>query len=299
VTTRVPRRLLAILLGVGAFGLLLMLGIDTFVRSMVYPAPPVRVPSPAPSPLVEVWLPARPFSHAAPSAGAETPIHGWWLPPPRAGAPVVLMLHGNGENLATMEQGGLFADFARLGSGVLAIDYPGYGRSRGTPAEASNTDAAESAWEWLGAHAARSPRVLAGWSLGAAVASQLAGRRSDELAGLVLLSGWNRLPDVAGLHFPQWIVEATLPETYDSVAAVGRVRCPALVAHGARDPIIPVGLGRQLFAALAGPKRWLEIPAAGHNDLLGHAEVWQAIGALLAQVSGRDATAAAPGGNAS
>lgn len=256
---------------VGLGGLLLMTSIDTLVRHMVYPAPPVAVPSPPPAGLVEVQF----------TVGGQ-PVWGWWQPPPpRAGAPLVLMLHGNGENLETMRQGGLFADFARLGAGVLAIDYPGYGRSGGTPSEATNTAAAEAAWDWLRSRAGGSPCVLAGWSLGAAVASQLAARRPTEPAALVLLSGWNRLPDVAGRHFPQWIVEATLPERYDSVAAVVDVHCPSLVIHGERDEIIPIALGRELFAALPGPKRWLAVAGAGHNDLLSRAEVWRAIGELM------------------
>src|SRR4051794_35213668 len=92
-------------------GLLLMTGIDTLVRQLIYPAPPVHVPSPPPAPLHELPL----------TAGGER-IGAWWQPPPSPGAPVMLMLHGNGENLETMRQSGLFADFARLGAGVLAID---------------------------------------------------------------------------------------------------------------------------------------------------------------------------------
>jgi pimeloyl-ACP methyl ester carboxylesterase len=264
---------LLILLGVALAGLLVMTSIDTFVRHMVYPAPPVPVPSPPPAGLIEVRL----------HAGGE-PVWAWWQPPPRAGAPVVLMLHGNGENLETMRQGGLFGAFARLGAGVLAIAYPGYGRSGGTPGESTNVAAAAAAWDWLRAHAAGSPCVLAGWSLGAAVAAQLAARRPGEPVALVLLSGWNRLPDVAGIHFPQWIVEATLPERYDSAAAVASVRCPSLVAHGERDDIIPVALGQQLFAALPEPKRWLAVPGAGHNDLLARGEVWRAIADLMQDV---------------
>src|SRR4051812_11337523 len=92
------------LLVVALPGLLLMTAIDTLVRQLVYPAPPVRVPSPPPPPLRELAL----------TAGGQ-PVSAWWQPPPATGAPVVLMLHGNGENLETMRQSGVFADFARLG----------------------------------------------------------------------------------------------------------------------------------------------------------------------------------------
>jgi pimeloyl-ACP methyl ester carboxylesterase len=242
------------------------------VRQLIYPAPPVPVPSPPPAPLVEVAL----------AAADGTRLVAWWLPPPRPEAPAVLMLHGNGENLETMRRAELFADFGRLGAGVLAVDYPGYGRSAGEPGETANVAAAEAAWEWLRAHHA-GPRAIAGWSLGAAVAVQLAGRRGAEVDALVLMSGWDRLAEVAVLHFPPWLVETALPERYDSLLAAASVRCPSLVVHGDADDIIPARLGRRLFAALPEPKRWVELAHAGHNDLLARPEVWQAVGAALAE----------------
>ncbi len=250
---------------------------NVVVRQMIYPAPPVRVPSPPPAPLVEVPLRV---------GGAA--VSAWWQPPaelPAGGegsVPVVLMLHGNGENLETMRQAGLFEDFRSRGAGVVAIDYPGYGRSAGTPSEAANVAAAEGAWVWLRAHAAGHPPVLAGWSLGAAVAVQVAARRRDEAMGLILASGWDRLDEVARLHFPSWLVAAALDEPYDSLAAARQVACPTLVVHGERDEIVPPALGRRLFDALASPDRqWLEVRGAGHNDLLGRPETWAAIAGFL------------------
>jgi hypothetical protein len=241
------------------------------VRQMLYPAPPVRVPSPPPPPLVEVALDAN---------GAA--VSAWHLQGNDARAPRVLMLHGNGENLETMRLAGLFEEFRRSGAGVLAIDYPGYGRSAGTPGEAANVAAAEAGWGWLRAHAAGRPLVVAGWSLGAAVAAQVAARHSDEVAGVILLSAWDRLDEVARLHFPSWMVSALLSERYDTAAAARDIAAPTLVVHGDRDAIIPVELGRKVHAALAGPREWIEVRGAGHNDLLGRPETWQAIDAFLA-----------------
>jgi pimeloyl-ACP methyl ester carboxylesterase len=252
-----------------AWGAKRMMG--SVVRQMIYPAPAVAVPSPPPSPLVEVPL--------ATADGAR--VSGWWLPAPSPQAPAVLMLHGNGENLETMRRAGLFADFGTLGAGVLAVDYPGYGRSAGTPGEAANVAAAEAGWEWLRGHH-QGPAVVAGWSLGAAVAAQLAGRRGRELDGLLLMSSWDRLAEVAVLHFPPLLVEAALPERYDSLLAAASVGCESLVIHGDTDDIIPARLGRKLFSALPEPKRWVEVAHAGHNDLLARPEAWQAIAPFLA-----------------
>lgn len=247
-------------------GFLLM---QSVIRSMVYPAPPVRVPATPPRPLVDVPL----------TAGGE-PVSAWWLPPAREGAPALLMLHGNGENLATMHESGLFRDFARLGAGVLAVDYPGYGRSAGTPGEERNAAAAEAGWDWLRGETPTRRHVLVGWSLGAAVAAQVAARRGREVDALILLSPWDDLAGVAAVHFPRPLT-AMLSERYDTVEAGPRIACPCLVVHGDRDQIIPVELGRRAFAAMPQPKRWVEVPGAGHNDLLARQEAWQAIGELL------------------
>jgi hypothetical protein len=268
----------AVALGAGFGGKLMM---EAVARQMLYPVPPFRVPSPPPRPFVEV-----------PLAAEGRALSAWWLPPPegqgsavaaRGGAPlpVVLMLHGNGENLETMRQSGLFEDYRRAGAGVLALDYPGYGRSAGTPSEAANVAAAGAAFDWLRGQAGGRPVVVAGWSLGAAVAAQVAARRPDEVAAVMLLSPWDRLDEVARLHFPGWMVSAMLAERYDSAAVAPRIAAPALVVHGERDEIIPATLGRRLFDALPGPKRWVEVRGAGHNDLLGRPEAWQAIASFL------------------
>src|SRR4030095_6254572 len=72
---------------------------DSVVRSMLYPAPPVRVSSPPSAPLVEVPL----------EAGGRA-VSAWYRPPTGGGAaaPLVLWLHGNGEKLETMRHGGAF-----------------------------------------------------------------------------------------------------------------------------------------------------------------------------------------------
>jgi len=106
----------------------------------------------------------------------------------------------------------------------------------------------------------------------------------------MLLSAWDRLDTVARLHFPGWMVGALLSERYDSVEAAKQIAAPALLVHGDRDTIIPVDLGRRLYAALPGEKRWIEVEGAGHNDLLGRPESWQAIHSFLSQIPKRRAS---------
>jgi pimeloyl-ACP methyl ester carboxylesterase len=55
------------------------------------------------------------------------------------------------------------------------------------------------------------------------------------------------------------------------------------VIHGQQDALIPAAHGRAVAAALAGPTEWIEVPGAGHNDLLAYPEVWRALERFLRQ----------------
>ncbi len=255
---------------------LLPVMLDLLGRQMLYPAPSVPVPSPPPPPLEEVAL-ELPTGEAVSAWAREGPGTG--------DAPAVLFFHGNGENLETLRWAGLFDRLADLGVHSLAVDFPGYGRSRGSPSEASLTAAGEAGFAWLAERYPGSPKVVLGWSLGAAVAVQVAGRHPQETAGLVLLSAWDDLESLGGVHFPRWLVGMALPDRYDSRALAPEIRSPVLMIHGAVDDIIPVGHGRRLHQAFADGTRFVEVPGAGHNDLLGREVVWEELGRFFRAIS--------------
>jgi pimeloyl-ACP methyl ester carboxylesterase len=214
----------------------------------------------------------------------DIPISVWHLPAEHlpANRPVALFFHGNGENLETMRQTGLFGELAQLGIGLVAVDYPGYGRSGGRPSEESLARAADTAWQWLGSRYPDRPHLICGWSLGAAVALRLAAREGDGVDGVIAMSSWTSLPDVAGLHFPRWLVGMALHERHDSLAMAPTISAPALVIHGVEDRIIPASQGERVAAALPA-SRWVAVPGAGHNDLLSRGEVWQEMAAFVDQ----------------
>jgi fermentation-respiration switch protein FrsA (DUF1100 family) len=57
------------------------------------------------------------------------------------------------------------------------------------------------------------------------------------------------------------------PSVYQS-PQIAKTRTPLLFFHGDRDEIIPLKLVRSLFEATSAPKCFIEIPRAGHNDLV-------------------------------
>ena len=233
------------------------------MKSLIYPAPQVEVGDP-PSSFQEVLL----------TLAAGTQIIGWHRPLPGAeNGPVMVFFHGNGENLETMKWAGLYDQLAALRVPLLVVDYPGYGRSAGSPSEISLKDAAEVAASWMREHYPGASLIPCGWSLGAALALHVAATKPSQVAGVVAISPWTSLPDVANSHFPDWLVSVGLREKYDSLAAARDITSPTLILHGTLDNIIPAEQGERLAGRLE-LSRWVAVEGAGHNDLLAFSEVW-------------------------
>jgi pimeloyl-ACP methyl ester carboxylesterase len=84
---------------------------------------------------------------------------------------------------------------------------------------------------------------------------------------------------------------------FDTLARVAGVTTPVWVAHGDRDRVIPVRMGREVFAAAACPGELLIVRGAGHNDVaeIGGAAYWswitRAVRSEPARVTTRGAAA--------
>ena len=211
-----------------------------------------------------------------------TRLHGWFLdhPNPRY---YVLYCHGNGENVAyATELQRLLHDELQLA--VFAFDYRGYGRSEGSANEAGVLQDARAAQAWLAQRAGVEPHdiVLMGRSLGGAVAVDLAADTGTR--GLVLESTFSSMPDVAARLF--WWAPARLimRSQFNSVERIQQYRGPLLQSHGTRDGLIPIEMGRRLFAAAPSDrKQFLDIQGADHNDPQGR-EYYVALDQFLRQL---------------
>jgi hypothetical protein len=53
--------------------------------------------------------------------------------------------------------------------------------------------------------------------------------------------------------------------------------------HGERDTIIPFALGRELFEQLVGPREFVAIPGADHNDFFDPANgaYWEPVSRFI------------------
>src|SRR5215469_12629606 len=108
----------------------------------------------------------------------------------------VLITHGNA---GCAFQCGHYADVIQQAAplDVYIVEYPGYENRPGSPSETSLEQSSDQAFRLL---ANNRPIYLVGESLGTGVATYLAGKHPDTVAGVALLAPYNNLVDVAQAH---------------------------------------------------------------------------------------------------
>lgn len=212
-------------------------------------------------PKIPGGLPLKEFQVMASDGVA---LKAWWLPP-CPGRPTVLLFHGTFSNLESTEP--WLRDLQDLRCGVLAIDYRGYGQSQGSPCETGLYRDARAAYALALRLGVKPTKLLVlGQSLGGAVATQLAMEKS--CAGLILESTFSSAPAMGlMLAGPSAL---TMHTKYDTLSKVKQLKVPLLIIHGESDPLIPVGMGKLIFAAARQPKAlWLVPGGGGHGGLNG------------------------------
>ena len=125
---------------------------------------------------------------------------------------------------------------------------------------------AEAAFSHLLSRSDVDPRRIAvfGRSLGGAVAVDLCCQASCQR--LILESTFTSMADMSRAIFPFLPMGRILPEKYASESKIKDIQIPLLQFHGINDEIIPFKLGRALFESAPGPKQFVPIPGAGHNN---------------------------------
>ncbi len=205
--------------------------------------------------------------------------------PDAASCPTILYFYGNGMCLADTVQGE-FTLFRQLGANVLIPELVGYGMATGSPSEAGCYATAEAAYQYLLTRKDIDPKkiVAGGWSLGGAIACDLASKHPD-IAALFMFSSFTSMDAVAHAHYPFLPVSLMLRYHFRSMDKLPNVRVPLLLIHGDADPLIPYQMSLQnKAAAIHSPKvSHLAIRGAGHNDfyLIGESEILQALTQLL------------------
>jgi pimeloyl-ACP methyl ester carboxylesterase len=191
---------------------------------------------------------------------------------------VVLVFHGNAEVARWLVPWA--ATLARATDAcVVLAEYRGYDGLAGPPSYASSAHDAAAALDYVLGSLKVPPSnvVFFGHSLGSAIAAELAA--TIHARALVLQAPFSSARAMAsrmivpGLRAFFRLISRV---HFDTIACVAGTKAPVWVVHGDRDVVVPVRMGREVFAAAAFPGELLVVRGAGHNDVaeIGGSAYW-------------------------
>lgn len=158
---------------------------------------------------------------------------------------------------------------------VFILEYPGYEDRLGPPSQGNLFNAADEAFQMLSTN---KPIYLLGESLGTGVAAYLAGTCPDRIAGVVLISPFNRLTSVAQSHYPILPVGLLIVDRFPSEKYLRNYHGKVGITAGGKDTIVPEKFSLRLYDGYAGPKRLWEFPRGGHIEIMEPpAEFWKEV----------------------
>jgi pimeloyl-ACP methyl ester carboxylesterase len=216
--------------------------------------------------VADPWVPATDLEtrDVALKLADGSPIHAWWCPKDGATG-AALFCHGSGGNIS-LETKTYRNLQTEQNVSVLAVEYPGYGKSGGRATEAACYEAAEAGFDWLTANGVSADRViLFGESLGGGVVTELATRRPCR--AIVLMMTFTTVRDAAQETYPFLPCRWLMRNHFDNIGKLPGITRPVFIAHGDSDPLISPSHAKKLRDAAGGPTA-LYIEPGGQHDLV-------------------------------
>ncbi|MFW6193297.1 MAG: alpha/beta hydrolase [Gemmatimonadota bacterium] len=196
-------------------------------------------------------------------------IRAWWVPASAdASCGAAVYFHGNAGSLAG--RAFIARRLAASGFDVFLVEYRGYGRSEGRPHEKGLYRDASAALRHVLEERGTPPArvVVAGHSLGSAVAAHLASR--ERVGAAVLTRAFPSVPKLAARIYG-WLPDALFrgwpTQRFETERWAREIAAPVLVARGEADRLVPRDQSRRVHQAAGPGAAWLEVPGAGHDDL--------------------------------
>lgn len=196
-----------------------------------------------------------------------------------APAPVLMYFGGNAESVS-----GRADDYEWMrdaGVHLLLLPYRGYDGCGGAPGADGIRADALAAYDHLAEHPRVDPtRIYAlGYSLGSGVADYLSTQR--KLAGLMLVSPYRRLGEIAEQEYPWLPVSSLIEHDFENLAYAPNNETPLIVAHGDQDALIPIDHGRDIVEAWKGPAQLVTLEGHAHNGSSTHPRAQAALREML------------------
>jgi pimeloyl-ACP methyl ester carboxylesterase len=182
---------------------------------------------------------------------------------------VVIAFHGNADLARWLVP---WATTAAIEANACVVlpEYRGYDGLAGRPTYAGSAYDARAALDYIRTELGVSPdnAVYFGHSLGSAIAAELAAHEPPRV--LMLESPLSSARGMAErMLLPGlttfWSVISRVH--FDTIERVRALSSQVWVAHGDRDAVVPVQMGREVFAAARNKGELLIVPGASHSDV--------------------------------
>lgn len=148
---------------------------------------------------------------------------------------IVLFFHGKTQNVEHYKKYPPF--FVRNGYELWMIDYPGYGKSTGSPNEKIIYEEALLMYDVASKQINADSIVIYGKSLGTGIAAYLAANRSCKQ--LILEAPYYSIPCLAKHYAPIYPVNLMIKYSFPTHEYLKKVRAPITIFHGTDDQLIP------------------------------------------------------------
>jgi fermentation-respiration switch protein FrsA (DUF1100 family) len=208
--------------------------------------------------------PTVPFTQVTIPRADGAAQFGWTMENPDART-WLLFLHGNSATIASRINIARYQQLRALGLSVFAPEYRGFAGLPGVPTENGVNADARAAFAYLTGtlHVPPTRIVIYGWSLGSAVAVDLAANVDE--AAVILEGAPASLVAIGARRYPLFPIRLVMRNPFESIAKVDRVHSPMLFLHSPEDDIVPYEEGRRLYDRARPPKRFVDV-RGGHID---------------------------------
>jgi len=179
---------------------------------------------------------------------------------------IIFYLHGNTGNLKRWQF--MAEEISSYGYDVFAIDYRGYGRSRGKRSEAILHRDVEHCFDYIQTKYKNKKIIIYGRSLGCAFATRLASRRESDK--LILETPFYNMHATGRYYLPFLPVKFLLRYHFRSDLYIKNVNTKVYIYHGTSDIIVPHSHALRLYqTAMAADKSvtLTTIPGGKHSNL--------------------------------
>lgn len=188
-----------------------------------------------------------------------------WYGEAQHGCPTFLFFHGNASHIA--RDPWRYDRVLNSGAGLLAVAWPGYAGSTGTPNEISLHSAASASADWLQSQRVSEGEIIIhGFSIGTGPSTKLA--TTGDFGALILEAPYASLERLVFSRAPLLPTALVQRTTFRSETWIGDVSEPVFIAHGTEDEVIPYENSVRLSSFANEPVEFVTFEGANHSNLV-------------------------------